>query len=265
MNWFMSCSCSCSSMPSGSESSSESGYANVLRIRAVAIFAHVFEVLCTVLTKRSECDDVCCRQVAEVGLRPASDLRCPSQSGNSVTSLHVQLSSATPHHYTLKMILRQALRPWAASIARPLRQQCRRTLIAAPKEGDGPLMTRRSDRALPTIASSRKFLRTMPLFLLVVGGSTLAIFNYQKSSSSVVTSSLYALRVNPKAREVLGEEIYFGAKIPWIWGTIDQMHGRIDIRFGVKGTKGKGEMWFKSERKTRMGYVSCVSVWEGHC
>jgi len=155
------------------------------------------------------------------------------------------------------MILRSSLRPFAASVARPARQQiCKRTLIAAPKEGDGPLMSRRADRALPTLTSSNKFLRTMPLFLLVVGASALAIFNYQKSSSSVVTSSLYALRVNPKARDVLGEEIYFAKKIPWIWGTIDQMHGRIDIRFGVKGTKGKGEMRFVSERKTRMGYVS---------
>jgi cytochrome c oxidase assembly factor 1 len=154
------------------------------------------------------------------------------------------------------MILRRSLRPLASSIARPLRQQCKRTLIAAPKEGDGPLLTRRSDRALPSIASTHKFLRTLPLFLLIVGGSTLAIFNYQKSSSSVVTSSLYALRVNPKAREVLGEEIYFASQMPWIWGSIDQMHGRIDVRFGVKGTRGRGEMRFKSERRTRMGFVS---------
>merc|ERR1711881_645095 len=150
--------------------------------------------------------------------------------------------------HTTTMILRPSLRPFVASITRPLRrQQCKRTLIAAPKEGDGPLMTRRSDRALPTIASRRVFLRTMPLFILLCAGGTLAIFNYQKSNSSVVTSSLYALRVNPRAREVLGEEIYFAAKVPWICG-------RIDIRFGVKGTRGKGEMRFKSERKTKMGY-----------
>ncbi|KIW05166.1 uncharacterized protein PV09_03717 [Verruconis gallopava] len=152
------------------------------------------------------------------------------------------------------MIIRHSLRPSLASIARPLRQVCRRTLIAAPKEGDGPLMTRRSDRALPSLSSRHVFLRTLPLFCLVVAGSTLAIFNYQKSSSSVVTSSLYALRVNPLAREVLGEEIYFASKMPWIWGTINQLHGKIDIRFGVKGTKGRGEMRFRSERKERMGY-----------
>jgi cytochrome c oxidase assembly factor 1 len=154
------------------------------------------------------------------------------------------------------MILRSTLRPFAASIARPLsRHQCKRTLVAAPKTGDGPLMTRRADRALPSIANRHVFLRTMPLFLLVVGASTLAIFNYQKSSSSVVTSSLYALRTNPRAREVLGEEIYFASKMPWIWGHIDQMHGSIDVRFGVKGTRGRGEMRFVSERKTKRGFV----------
>jgi cytochrome c oxidase assembly factor 1 len=158
------------------------------------------------------------------------------------------------------MILRSALRPFNGPIARSIQRTCRRTLIAAPKEGDGPLLTRRSDRALPSIRSRHVFLRTLPLFLLIVGGSTLAIFNYQKSSSSVVTSSLYALRVNPRAREVLGDEIYFRNKMPWIWGSIDQLHGRIDVSFGVKGTRGAGEMRFKSVRGKRMGYVSFHGV-----
>jgi cytochrome c oxidase assembly factor 1 len=61
--------------------------------------------------------------------------------------------------------------------------------------------------------------------------------------------------VNPQAREVLGDEIYFGHRMPWIWGTIDQMHGKIDVTFAVKGTRGKGQMRFASERKTRMGFV----------
>jgi cytochrome c oxidase assembly factor 1 len=34
------------------------------------------------------------------------------------------------------------------------------------------------------------------------------------------------------------------------------MHGKIDIKFSVKGGKGEGVMRFKSERRTRMGYVS---------
>ncbi|KAK5004223.1 hypothetical protein LTR28_009204 [Elasticomyces elasticus] len=84
--------------------------------------------------------------------------------------------------------------------------------------------------------------------------SMLAIFNYQKSSSSIVSSTLYALRTNRQAREVLGDEIYFANKIPWIWGEMNQLHGRIDIQFWVKGTRAKALMRFHSQRKTRMGY-----------
>lgn len=133
----------------------------------------------------------------------------------------------------------------------------RRTLIAAPKPGSGPLMERRADRALPDVATgSNRWLRTLPIFAAIMIASTLAIFNYQKTSSSVVSSTLYALRTNPDARRILGDEIYFASQIPWISGELNQLHGRIDISFWVKGTKGKGLMRFKSVRKTRMGYVS---------
>ena len=96
-------------------------------------------------------------------------------------------------------------------------------------------------------------MRTIPLFLVILVSATLAIFNYQKSSSSVVSSTMYSLRTSPKAREYLGDEIYFAYKMPWIWGEMNQLHGRIDIRFEVKGTKNSGTMRFKSFRRTRMG------------
>lgn len=96
-------------------------------------------------------------------------------------------------------------------------------------------------------------MRTVPLFLVILVSSTLAIFNYQKSSSSVVSSTMFSLRTSPKAREYLGDEIYFAHQMPWIWGEMNQLHGRIDIRFEVKGTKNSGTMRFKSFRRTRMG------------
>ncbi|KAL9004465.1 MAG: hypothetical protein Q9188_002718 [Gyalolechia gomerana] len=131
----------------------------------------------------------------------------------------------------------------------------RRTLIAAPNPDDGPLLTRRSDRALPTIPSSRKtWLKTLPVFISVITISALAIFNYQKASSSIVNATLYALRTSEIGKRELGEQIYFRDKFPWIWGEMNQLHGRIDVSFGVKGTKGKGIMRFKSVRRTRMGY-----------
>lgn len=139
----------------------------------------------------------------------------------------------------------------------------RRTLIAAPKPNSGPLMERRPDRELPSISSSHRWLKTMPIFLVIITASALGIFNYQKQSSSVVTSTLYALRTNPEARSILGDEVYFANKIPWIWGEINQLHGRINIQFWVKGTRSKGLMTFRSERRTRMGFVSAgTPAWE---
>ncbi|KAL8972329.1 MAG: hypothetical protein Q9183_000611 [Haloplaca sp. 2 TL-2023] len=116
-------------------------------------------------------------------------------------------------------------------------------------------MTRRADRALPPIPSSRKlWLKTFPIFLVVITASALAIFNYQKASSSIVNATLYALRTSEIGKRELGEQIYFRDKFPWIWGEMNQLHGRIDVTFGVKGTKGSGMMRFKSIRRTRMGF-----------
>lgn len=129
-----------------------------------------------------------------------------------------------------------------------------RTLIPAPTPSSGPLIDRRPDRELPSIQSGKRWIRTVPVFIAIVGAVTLAIFNYQKSSSSVVSSSLYALRTSPRAREILGDEIYFAEQIPWISGEMDQLHGKIDISFWVKGTKSRGKMRFKSVRPERMSY-----------
>lgn len=142
----------------------------------------------------------------------------------------------------------------------PLRSStpARRTLVAPPQPNSGPLLSRRADRELPSLGSHRRWLRTIPIFLAIIGVSSLAIFNYQKSSSSIVSSTLYALRHSPKARELLGDEIYFAQQIPWISGEMNQLHGRIDISFWVKGTRGKGKMRFKSTRESRLGYVRVI-------
>ena len=138
--------------------------------------------------------------------------------------------------------------------------QCRagrRNLIAPPTRSSGPLLERRSDRELPPLPVSpfRRWATTLPVFLLTIVVSSAAIFNYQKTSSSVVSSTLYSLRTDERARELLGNEIYFRDRFPWIWGELNQLHGRIDIGYGVKGSKGSGFMRFKSFRNGRMGVV----------
>ncbi|KAI9678166.1 MAG: hypothetical protein M1817_006111 [Caeruleum heppii] len=114
-------------------------------------------------------------------------------------------------------------------------------------------MTRRSDRALPPLHTSRRWLLSIPLFLSILTVSTLSIFNYQKSSSPIVASAMYALRTNARAREYLGDEVTFKDRVPWIWGEMNQLHGRIDVQWGVKGGREKGWVRFKSERRGRMG------------
>lgn len=127
-------------------------------------------------------------------------------------------------------------------------------LIPAPKEGSGPLLTRRADRELPEITSpSNVWLYTLPVFALVITASAIAFFNYQKASSSTVSSILYALRTNPAARELLGDEIYFASQVPWISGDMSQLQGHIDITFWVKGTKGVAKTRFVARRKEKRG------------
>ncbi|KAI0392514.1 DUF1783-domain-containing protein [Xylariaceae sp. FL0594] len=123
----------------------------------------------------------------------------------------------------------------------------KRTIVSAPKPGDGPLMERRADRELPNIEGFRWW-KTMPIFLTLIAFSSVAIFNYQKLTSPVVASTLYSLRTNKRAREILGDQIYFKHQIPWISGEMNQVRGRIDVRFPVKGTRGEAVMRFASVR-----------------
>ncbi|KAH8693121.1 cytochrome oxidase complex assembly protein 1-domain-containing protein [Talaromyces proteolyticus] len=150
--------------------------------------------------------------------------------------------------------LRSYVRAGTSRKASPFPRFQRRSLIPAPSANSGPLLDRRADRDLPKIESGFKWIPTLPIFAVLVGAAMMGIFNYQKSSSSVVSSTLYALRTSPQAREILGDEIYFAQQIPWISGEMDQLHGRINISYWVKGTKSKGKMRFKSVRPDRLSY-----------
>ncbi|KAK2044381.1 DUF1783-domain-containing protein [Colletotrichum somersetense] len=133
-------------------------------------------------------------------------------------------------------------------------QTQRRWATAAPKPGSGPLMERRADRELPDLNQiTFRWSRTLPLFAAVIVACSVAIFNYQKSSSPVIASTLYALRTSPQARELLGDEVQFKHQIPWISGEMNQLHGRINIAFSVKGSRGEALMRFASYRTSHKG------------
>lgn len=59
---------------------------------------------------------------------------------------------------------------------------------------------------------------------------------------------MYALRCNKLGRELLGDEVQFGSQVPWIHGELNQLQGRVDLWWWVKGDRGVGKMRFRSER-----------------
>ncbi|CAM1510443.1 Fc.00g007780.m01.CDS01 [Cosmosporella sp. VM-42] len=157
--------------------------------------------------------------------------------------------------FVLTRLVRRRLAAALKARSVPARTVQRRCFTPAPKAGDGPLMSRRADRELPDIDEVRfRWRRTLPIFLAIVTTCSVAIFNYQKMSSPVVSSTLYALRTSPEARAVLGDEVYFKHQIPWIHGEMNQLHGRIDIWFSVRGSKTTGVMRFASNRATSKGF-----------
>lgn len=98
----------------------------------------------------------------------------------------------------------------------------------------------RIDRELPD-PTKDKFKRRVQFvgFLVAMGVSLAVIFNYEKTQSPVITNTIYHMRKSPKIRESLGEQIDFDGIIPWVHGELNQVAGRVNIKFYLKGSKGK--------------------------
>ncbi|KAL1577418.1 hypothetical protein MEW_03568 [Candida albicans P60002] len=108
------------------------------------------------------------------------------------------------------------------------------------------------DRELPDPFSKRK---TNRRYLLIYGiGITLsciAIFNYEKTQSPIITSSLYFLRRSQPSIELLGKDIDYSSSWPWIWGKLNTVQGIINIEFSVKGSKGNGVVKLNATRESK--------------
>lgn len=218
------------------------------------------------------CQQLSLQSVRSVRMRGTS--RLFSTAWSSINSLHAlppsirQSISRSPvaqqlitsrsagHRHNPLFVRRHVSTQHSSTATSP--SQIVRPLVPPPSETSGPLLSRRADRALPNLPRTNIWLKTLPIFIILVTASSLAIFNYQKSSSSTINSILYALRTNEAAREILGDEIYFASKVPWIRGEMNQMHGVIDVRFWVKGTRAQAETKFVSLRARKTGYFETL-------
>lgn len=103
------------------------------------------------------------------------------------------------------------------------------------KDNNRPL---RIDRELPDPTKDRyKQKIQLVAFFIAIGASLSLIFNYEKTQSPVVSNTIYHMRRSQQIRELLGDNIDFDGLIPWVYGDLNQVAGRVNIMFYLKGTK----------------------------
>lgn len=77
------------------------------------------------------------------------------------------------------------------------------------------------------------------------------IFNYEKTTSPLITSTFFILRRSQVATELLGPTIGYSLQWPWISGPLNTVQGRVDISFAVKGEKSEGTIYLKAARESK--------------
>ncbi|KAJ1680002.1 cytochrome oxidase assembly protein 1 [Spiromyces aspiralis] len=106
------------------------------------------------------------------------------------------------------------------------------------------------ERELPT---PKSYKREVTLFLIAAiatwGIGTTLAFNYQRFTSSAVTTILFSARHNPEIQKVFGNYLNFTSIFPWISGEVSNLQGIVDVSFRVKGDNGAtGQLVFLSRR-----------------
>ncbi|KAF9111315.1 hypothetical protein BGX27_005103 [Mortierella sp. AM989] len=98
-----------------------------------------------------------------------------------------------------------------------------------------------------------------PLYILlgVLGisfwaGSLAIAANHQRQGTSIVRGTLFNVKFDTKAQELLGDNIDFTNKNwPWIYGTVAHLKGRVDIEYQVRGDKAEGRVHFVAVRPVK--------------
>ena len=117
------------------------------------------------------------------------------------------------------------------------------------KDKNRPL---RIDRELPDPTTERrKRIAGFLLFSVAIGSALSLIFNYEKTESPIISNTLYYIRRSPAIKNILGESIEFDGIIPWVYGELNSVKGRINITFYIKGDKNvTGTVRLVADRNT---------------
>ncbi|KAK9376314.1 cytochrome oxidase complex assembly protein 1-domain-containing protein [Lipomyces chichibuensis] len=119
------------------------------------------------------------------------------------------------------------------------------------------------DRDLPDVQSrTPRLLMYYSIFFSVMAVISLGFFNYERQQSPIVSSTLYSVRRSPAARDLLGANIRFKEAIPWISGSLDFLHGSVDLSYKVIGSADvPATLHFKSLRRSK-GEPFEMVAWE---
>lgn len=109
-----------------------------------------------------------------------------------------------------------------------------------------------NDKLPDPMQDRKKRILAFLAFAIGTGSATAVIFNYEKTESAIVSNTMFYLRRSEQTRELLGENIEFAGIIPWVWGTLNPVAGKINITFNVKGKRGvEGTVRLIADRKNR--------------
>ncbi|RKP24682.1 cytochrome oxidase assembly protein 1, partial [Syncephalis pseudoplumigaleata] len=69
-------------------------------------------------------------------------------------------------------------------------------------------------------------------------------FNQQRLNSSVMSGALFAVQHDPAVIALLGDNIQLHKQFAWlphplVLGTLNQLHGQVDLAFYIAGSEGK--------------------------
>ncbi|SCV06227.1 LANO_0H24894g1_1 [Lachancea nothofagi CBS 11611] len=96
----------------------------------------------------------------------------------------------------------------------------------------------RIERDLPDPTKDRfKNRIQLGLFAVAITVSLACIFNYEKTQSPIVSNSLYHMRRSQAIRDLMGDSIDFDGLVPWVYGNLNQVAGKVNISFYIRGSK----------------------------
>ncbi|KAG0257199.1 hypothetical protein BG011_004085 [Mortierella polycephala] len=99
-------------------------------------------------------------------------------------------------------------------------------------------------------------------------GSIAVAANHQRQGTSIVRGTLFNVKFDTKAQDLLGENIDFvNPEWPWISGTVAHLKGRVDIEFQVRGSKAEGRVHFVAVRPAKQWVTTdfTLTIPDGTC